>query len=134
MFDKRTQELVALIRKKRPDWQAGKVNGVGGKIERGEKAHAAMVREFQEETGVKTAATAWELFFLLDDEAHGYRVYYYRSFGDLSKLRSTTEEEIEVWSLEDTQCKNQEMICNLSWLIPMALDTTFKDGEGVWRN
>lgn len=62
MFDKRTQELVALIRKKRPDWQAGKVNGVGGKIERGEKAHAAMVREFQEETGVKTAATAWELF------------------------------------------------------------------------
>lgn len=61
-------------------------------------------------------------------------MYYYRSFGDLSKLRSTTKEKIEVWSLEDTQCKSQEMICNLSWLIPMALDTTFKDGEGVWRN
>lgn len=133
MFDAGLHE-VALIRKKRPDWQAGKANGVGGKIERGEDADAAMVREFQEETGVETAATTWELFFLLDDEAHGYRVYYYRGFGDLSKLRTVTDEAIEVWNLEETRRKSQEMVDNLTWLIPMALDPTFKDGEGVWRN
>lgn len=44
---------VALIQKKRPDWQAGKFNGVGGHIENRETAYEAMVREFREETGVE---------------------------------------------------------------------------------
>lgn len=42
---------VLLIEKNRPPWQAGKLNGIGGKIEEGESPSGAMVREFQEETG-----------------------------------------------------------------------------------
>lgn len=43
---------VALIRKARPSWQAGRLNGIGGSIEPGETALSAMRREFEEEAGV----------------------------------------------------------------------------------
>lgn len=36
---------VVLVRKKRPEWQCGLLNGVGGKIEDGEPPLDAMVRE-----------------------------------------------------------------------------------------
>ena len=42
---------VLLIRKNRPAWQAGKLNGLGGKIEPGETPPQAMRREFREEQG-----------------------------------------------------------------------------------
>ena len=44
---------VVLIKKNRPDWQKGLLNGVGGKIESGEDPITAMIREFKEETGIK---------------------------------------------------------------------------------
>ena len=41
---------VALIRKTKPEWQKGQLNGIGGKIEPGEDPLGAMIREFREET------------------------------------------------------------------------------------
>ncbi len=55
-------ENVALVRKKRPEWQKGYLNGVGGKIEEGESSRAAMVREFEEETGLGVPEHEWEQF------------------------------------------------------------------------
>lgn len=51
---------VLLMRKNRPDWQAGKLNGVGGHIETGETSRDAMVREFREETGCAIPDFLWE--------------------------------------------------------------------------
>lgn len=51
-FAKTWTGLMVMIKKERPAWQAGLLNGVGGKIEPGETPFEAMVREFQEETGV----------------------------------------------------------------------------------
>lgn len=45
------ESKVLLVWKNRPAWQAGKLNGVGGKIEEGETPIQAMNREFAEETG-----------------------------------------------------------------------------------
>lgn len=42
--------LVLLIEKNRQQWQAGLLNGLGGKIEVGESPRAAMSREFIEKT------------------------------------------------------------------------------------
>jgi 8-oxo-dGTP pyrophosphatase MutT (NUDIX family) len=42
---------VALMRKTKPEWQRGRLNGIGGKIELGETSITAMHREFKEETG-----------------------------------------------------------------------------------
>jgi 8-oxo-dGTP pyrophosphatase MutT (NUDIX family) len=45
-------ELVLLIEKKRPEWMAGKWNGVGGRIGAGETPLQAMARKGEEETGL----------------------------------------------------------------------------------
>ena len=43
---------VLLVHKNRPAWQAGRLNLVGGKVEEGEDAIAAAVRELKEEAGL----------------------------------------------------------------------------------
>lgn len=49
LFDQELQR-VALIRKNKPRWQAGLLNGIGGKIEiTDDNPHDAMFREFKEE-------------------------------------------------------------------------------------
>lgn len=40
---------VALIRKDRPDWQAGLFNFIGGKVNEGEDIRSAAIRELKEE-------------------------------------------------------------------------------------
>jgi len=47
LFDE-TLENVVLIRKNRPKWQAGKLNGVGGHVEARETSIETMHREFKE--------------------------------------------------------------------------------------
>jgi NUDIX domain len=42
---------VVLVKKVRPSWQAGYLNGVGGKVEHLESFEDAMQREFSEEAG-----------------------------------------------------------------------------------
>jgi len=58
-----TRELrqVALIRKQRPSWQRGLLNGIGGHIELSDNSPAeAMRREFRKETGLEI--TEWSEF------------------------------------------------------------------------
>ena len=50
---------VLLIEKTRPEWQKGYWNGLGGKIDRYENSHEAMVREFSEESGCITDILEW---------------------------------------------------------------------------
>lgn len=45
-------ERVMLIEKKRPDWQKGFLNGVGGEIKINETPLEAMIRECKEESGL----------------------------------------------------------------------------------
>src|SRR5579862_2183312 len=56
---------VRMIEKQHPEWQKGKLNGIGGKIEPGEEPIAAMVREFEEETGWRTFESDWTHFAIL---------------------------------------------------------------------
>jgi 8-oxo-dGTP pyrophosphatase MutT (NUDIX family) len=48
---------VLLIRKAKPEWQKGLLNGIGGKLESPESVMDCTIREFREETGL------WELSF-----------------------------------------------------------------------
>ncbi len=56
-FDENRKRVV-LIEKSQPAWQAGRLNGVGGKVEPGESVADAMTREFKEEAGVRLPAHA----------------------------------------------------------------------------
>ena len=109
-------DKVALVRKKRPAWQAGRLNGIGGKIEPGESPLSAMVREFYEETGYRTVSTQWWPFCVLSGE--DFSVHFFSSYGRLSELETTTDEEIVVLPISEITVENA--IPNLTWLIPMA--------------
>ncbi len=114
---------VALIRKTKPEWQAGLLNGIGGKIEPGEGPLVAMVREFREETGCETGAkseTRWSHFVTMGDGS--WSVDFYATTGDLWALMSQEEEKIEIVKVDDVWPKREEMIENLPWLIALAID------------
>jgi 8-oxo-dGTP diphosphatase len=53
-------EHILLIEKQKPEWQKGKYNLVGGKVEPGEDPVDAAQREFTEETGFKSPVTSVE--------------------------------------------------------------------------
>ena len=62
-------ELVYLIRKLRPVWQNGLLNGIGGRVDADETTLRAMCREFAEETGVATRSSDWTEIEVLTDKS-----------------------------------------------------------------
>lgn len=125
LFSEDEQE-VALILKSKPDWQKGKYNGIGGKIEPGEHALFAMTCEFKEEAGM--VILGWREFCVL--YGTDYNVHFFTAKGDLKKLQSMTEEKVRVYFVNTLP---MFIIPNLKWLIPMALDKDNLDGE-VYEN
>lgn len=117
MFSLNRNNLL-LIEKNRPEWQKGKLNGIGGKIEEGEKPVDAMVREFEEETGVKTDWRQWEMFAVMEGDAS--RIHYFRAFSeqvfDARKIESETPTIIYPFELQ-----NWTVVPNLEFMVPMAL-------------
>lgn len=111
---------VALIRKLKPDWQKGKLNGIGGKIEMMEPSDFAMIREFNEETGLLTSASQWNEFGLM--EGFDFSVALFVTAGDLSELKSIEEEKIEIVDVKDINPSRKDTVENLCWLISMAID------------
>jgi 8-oxo-dGTP diphosphatase len=109
-------DKVALIRKNRPTWQSGKFNGVGGHVKPDERPVEAMCREFEEETGLETHPQDWKDFAELI--GGDYIVHFFYSRGDLSLLKTTTDEEIVIVPTNDVTVVNA--IPNLTWLIPLA--------------
>ncbi len=103
---------VALIEKKRPEWQRGKLNGIGGHIEQGETPLEAMKREFNEEAG--ELIDEWEYFCTMNyPEAD---IYCFRLFGEYS-VATKTDEIISWYPINDIP---NTVIPNLHWLIPLA--------------
>jgi 8-oxo-dGTP diphosphatase len=111
------QDQVLLIEKKRPSWQAGRLNGVGGHIKDGETPADAMGREFDEETGLIT--TGWNHFATLKSPYFCVYFFYLEDkWESLRQARTTTDERL-VWC-NPVSVNVYNAIPNLTWLIPMA--------------
>lgn len=126
-----------MIKKKRPAWQAGKYNGIGGKIEHyngdeyphsSELPKVAMAREFEEETGVLTNPKFWHCFHIeqykgsAPDGSDSAKVYYFCNFGDAwSKVQTMTDEDVVVLNYEDCTFAPEEFMFNISYLWMMIL-------------
>lgn len=108
---------VALIRKNRPDWQAGRLNGIGGKIEPNEWPLAAMTREFAEEAGVIVAPTLWS--HLMTREGPHYRVYVFVAFHStfLNAVRTVTDEVVGVYERRSLPAT---VLPNVRWMLEFA--------------
>jgi len=111
---------VALIWKEKPDWQKGKLNGIGGHVEKTDKSiYDAMQREFLEETGVNIDVNEWLLF--ADYVSEKYVVYFMKTFtSKIDNVKTITDEKVYVCDIDQLDFKNK--IPNLKWLIPLALD------------
>jgi len=114
---------ILLIRKNRPAWQAGFLNGVGGKLEPGEDFLPAMVREFKEETGLDVPAEKWHHAVTFTGPDYELR-FFYTATDAIFEAASTTDEPIErhdissLWKIP--------VISNLRWVIPLCLEREVK--------
>lgn len=116
---------VLLLWKAKPDWQRGKLNGVGGHIEH-ETPLMAMVREFQEETQVATTPDQWEHFATVtgihkgaDFELWCFRMQVQGADALSRGVRpvGTTAEPVQWVYVNHLPA---ETLPNLRWLVPMA--------------
>src|ERR1700761_6272662 len=84
---------IVLLRKNRPQWQAGYLNGIGGRIEQKENPIDAMKREFMEEAGLEI--DNWHNFSKMEGEE--WIVYMYVATSEnYNKAYSKTDEEVEI--------------------------------------
>ena len=103
---------VCLIEKNRPEWQKGRLNGIGGHIENGESPTVAMNREFFEEAG---ACAKWRQFCFM----HGtqYETYCFTSRVYQGEPKTMTDERVSWYPVNNLP---SNIISNLAWLVPMA--------------
>lgn len=126
-FMKDSHGQIALVRKNKPTWQAGKLNGIGGGVELFDTSHtSAMHREFREETGINFEG--WQFFAELrfDDCA----VHFFKAEVitlPILPLINDIGEKIEVHNYA-TAVRFTDMIPNLKWLMPLA----FEDPAAGW--
>lgn len=116
---------VLLINKKKPDWQNGLLNGIGGKIEDYDSTpYHAMTREFIEECGLKTVKEDWYLFAKM--ESSSFECYCFVGFFEdsfLEDYETLTSEEVSILNLEELfSNKFEGCISNLQWLISLCID------------
>lgn len=108
---------VLLISKLRPEYQEGKLNGIGGRLERGEEPLPGMIREFRQETGL--TITAWNYFCQMRylDKA---TIHFFYAQGNIDAAQSQTDEELQIMGVSamlNVWC----IVPDLRWLVPMAL-------------
>lgn len=116
---------VLLIEKLKPEWQKGKRNGIGGKIEFGESQVQAMVREFREETGVETIEDNWIKRLTLGGLNGNLRwevSFFITQFTHLNHCRSMETEQVVIVPTKEIHMGNKKLIRNLPWVIPFCLD------------
>lgn len=119
MFD--TDGDVLLIRKNKPEWMAGKLNGLGGLIEGTETPVAAMVREFKEESGIHTFEEDWRHFATMEFPLAKV-VCFSGLVGALDEFSSPTAEQVNCY--EPEIIRFNDALPNLSWLLPLAYAST----------
>lgn len=113
LFDK-AAERVALILKNKPEFLAGKFNGLGGKVEPGEPSWKAMDREFKEEAGL--AYVGWHYCAGMSGPNFEMDVFAARD-SRIDLVQTKEEEPVEVFYMDNLP---PNIVPNLAWLLPMA--------------
>jgi 8-oxo-dGTP diphosphatase len=113
---------VALIKKLKPQWQRGLLNGVGGKIEAGETSKEAMIREFREETGVDTSdLDIWDKYAVIEFPKATLNVF--RAFSDrVYDVKTVEKEEVSILYVADLPMVHDQLIYNIVQLVTKALE------------
>lgn len=153
-FSKTGNQMAAIL-KDRPEFQKGKWNGIGGKIEPGDMNGKqlfnggitnpdnhivlnAMVREFEEETGVKSYLNEWRYFAkvtILEDKLGGRAVIHClcRFDNDVFECMTMETEPVVVHTVQDLTTK-LPTAPNIPMLISIATNQNVKFVEITIEN
>lgn len=124
--NERGEFKVALIEKLKPDWQKGKLNGIGGKVEPHETAHMAMVREFKEETGVYVPGRSWDYIGKMRGDDSWCVYVYTTTHPDIINVKTVEQERVVLLDpIKDIAHIYQKGISNVPWLIYSCLDADY---------
>jgi 8-oxo-dGTP pyrophosphatase MutT (NUDIX family) len=118
---------IVMIEKDRPDWQKGKLNLPGGKLEKNEDPYDCAYREFEEETGIQGIAFQKCGEVVYNDHEHASVLHMFRCnvSSDQEPVKQPGETEVPVWvnwyQMRDNAEWQKKLIPNLRLLIPMVL-------------
>jgi 8-oxo-dGTP diphosphatase len=124
---------VVLIQKNRPEWQAGRLNGIGGHIEDGETPRMAMYREYREEADWNSQLS-WVPFGRL--RGNDWEVYLFWDVSDKmpAARKPTSEGVVGVHKISAVlgKPKGAVPLPNLRYLIPMALNHISREDKAAY--
>lgn len=123
MFNRKETDVL-LIEKKKPVWQEGLLNGIGGKVKNGESFLAAMIREFKEECGI--FFEEWRYIITMSGDDWEVQVFTSKT-DDVFYFKSMEEERVHLIRIDELD--EYMHVSNLQWLIPMCLDSN--GGKGI---
>jgi len=114
---------VLLIEREKDDWQKGKLNGLGGKLEGAEHPRLAMSREFLQESGIDCPPGAWHAFGI--HHGDGFQIYLFTTefHGDFQP-KCTAEGRADFYEVDRLPAN---ILPNTKWMIDMA--RSFRMGE-----
>mgnify|MGYP001584767181 CR=1 FL=1 len=120
---------VLLVQKNRPEWQKGKLNGIGGKIEDRENPESSVIREFKEETGVDIIHPI--LFVVINSPDLERMIYFFYIIDDNAMQNYQTITDEKIIKIPTKYLYKFNILYNLNWLIPLALDPNVKSFMNV---
>jgi 8-oxo-dGTP diphosphatase len=119
---------VLLIEKQKPIQHKGMLNGLGGKLEKGETHIECVVREVEEEAGVHIPQSQWKAVGEMSWQT--WQVSMWCTVLEKGQEKATFGENLQ-WCAVKSLPKN--CLTNLQWLVPLCVDilTKIEQGEKV---
>lgn len=117
-FDERA-EYVLLVHKLKPEWQRGRLNGIGGKIEPGETPLEAMDRECLEETGLRLTWVQRGRMSGINNDGSQFECFVFYAYSDeIYNFEQKEDEPLTVCFADAVRQK--KTIRNLTFLVPFG--------------
>lgn len=115
---------IIFVRKNRPEWQKGRVNLIGGKVEINESIEKAAIREIYEEVGIKFDLCNKRLGKIVDIDEYNapYEVHCFKFYTEKELVltpSSIDEDEEFFWQLWKYTRHYPNLIQNLKTIIPL---------------
>ena len=113
-------KFILLVKKNRPKWQAGCLNGIGGKIEKGEQPIETMERETKEEANLDIEWTHRAVMKGINNDGNKFECHVFYAYTDDIRWFEQREDEMLI-IIKTANLIKYKRITNLDYLIPFGM-------------